>query len=1237
MVRALRRRQEKPEDVAKKYCQAETDPEGFTLQKINDLIGYGVFCTKNIADNGFVLEYAAECLKKKDGIKREKKYKKQNKGCFLFFYGEYCFDATESTRLGRYCNDSPFPNTKIKFVKDCGYKLCLFATRDINPMEEIVYDYGDSNLWWREKRVELVDFTLEYRRKGDVVELLDDVQALVKSKGCDEERSLDVLGGNKEVQTCLDESIMKNQFSVNDDQTLAKTKGISTESNSDVLKGKEEIQTSLEKLSMKDQSSVNGVQTQVEKTKGLDIERKLDVLGCKEEIQISLEGPNMKDQSSVNDDQTLAKTKEISIESNSDVLKGKEEIETSLEKLSMKDQSSGNNCRDVQMLAKTKGLIESNSDVLKGKEEIKTTSAEPNQSPLNTTILNDSGVHGDFPTVSDTDDDDTHIDKMEEDEDSGDDDKDSDFNVSSETISSETEFSTSSDYEYNRPVSPSHKEKKSCQPSKIKKSDLLGHNAKELSSSSDDLFDLDIPVSSPKRKMLKFDKKQPSKKPALPTSLLNNKLLKVPALPSSLLNNNDDKVITVPVALKTEEGDRIYDRRHYCLYCGEASSKIGRHLEKHKNEPDIVKLISLDKKNDKKERSSLIDKIRFRGDFYQNLKVLELGGELIVYRRPAEGMKVSYKDYVPCKHCLAFLFKDDLWRHVKKCEYRTKSRSDDAESEKRCQYQAEMLLFPNRAKLTDLELEEFVVRRMRRDEITDAVLNDRLILTYGSFLLSGKGARKSNYISQNMRLIGRLLIALKQIHPDKISLIGFLQPQYFDAIMNCTKDLAGYSLKNEDGEAVPSFKIPSLPLKMGYALDTILMLLKGIGLREKNDLYIRDSDNLLSLYKSEWHVKLSSASLRTLGDNKFNKQEFLPVTSDLLKLKVYCEERTSFLVSALKDKHDDLSAWRELAEVVITRITVFNKRRGNEASSLLLKKYTERKNKTGTVHDDILKSLTPLERKLMNRLDLVHVRGKRGRQVPVLLLPDVVVAIDTLISTREAIGISDSNRFLFPTPSRGSKNPLRGYVCISNVTKKIANLESPERITSTKLRKYVATVAQITCLNDTEMEWLSNHLGHSVEVHKNAYRLHDSAVELAKVSRLLMAVDSGHGGEMSGKKLSEIAVAEMHQSSCDEVPDSCDNEEVKEMEISENEETHTTYELIKKLAPKTKNGRNWTGWSDDEKKLLLDSFHKHIIGKSLPGKAECLSLIANNEMLQKRSWTNLKDWVRNYKRKTVPA
>ena len=36
--------------------------------------------------------------------------------------------------------------------------------------------------------------------------------------------------------------------------------------------------------------------------------------------------------------------------------------------------------------------------------------------------------------------------------------------------------------------------------------------------------------------------------------------------------------------------------------------------------------------------------------------------------------------------------------------------------------------------------------------------------------------------------------------------------------------MAGYSLVNSDDERLPSFKTPSLPLKMGYALDSVLML-----------------------------------------------------------------------------------------------------------------------------------------------------------------------------------------------------------------------------------------------------------------------------------------------------------------------------------------------------------------------------------------------------------------------------
>ena len=107
------------------------------------------------------------------------------------------------------------------------------------------------------------------------------------------------------------------------------------------------------------------------------------------------------------------------------------------------------------------------------------------------------------------------------------------------------------------------------------------------------------------------------------------------------------------------------------------------------------------------------------------------------------------------------------------------------------------------------------------------------------------------------------------------------------------------------------------------------------------------------------------------------------------------------------------------------------------------------------------------------------MRGKRGRQVPMLLLPDVVKAIDVLVKVRDDVSIDENNFYLFPTPIRGFLIPLRGYQCLMNDASKVDGLKSPEYIKSTKLRKYVATVVQISSFNETEMEWLSNYLGHS--------------------------------------------------------------------------------------------------------------------------------------------------------------
>lgn len=57
-----------------------------------------------------------------------------------------------SERLGKFVNDSPnkWANAVIKITYIQGNPhLFLYAKKDINPGEEIRYDYGAPGLWWR--------------------------------------------------------------------------------------------------------------------------------------------------------------------------------------------------------------------------------------------------------------------------------------------------------------------------------------------------------------------------------------------------------------------------------------------------------------------------------------------------------------------------------------------------------------------------------------------------------------------------------------------------------------------------------------------------------------------------------------------------------------------------------------------------------------------------------------------------------------------------------------------------------------------------------------------------------------------------------------------------------------------------------------------------------------------------------------------------------------------------------
>ena len=67
---------------------------------------------------------------------------------------------------------------------------------------------------------------------------------------------------------------------------------------------------------------------------------------------------------------------------------------------------------------------------------------------------------------------------------------------------------------------------------------------------------------------------------------------------------------------------------------------------------------------------------------------------------------------------------------------------------------------------------------------------------------------------------------------------------------------------------------------------------------------------------------------------------------------------------------------------------------------------------------------------------------------------------------------------------------------------------------------------QLVDLKDTEREWLAEHLGHTLGVHKSHYPLQEPIIEMAQSSRLLIAVEAGNASKFVGKKLCDINPAD---------------------------------------------------------------------------------------------------------------
>ena len=553
------------------------------------------------------------------------------------------------------------------------------------------------------------------------------------------------------------------------------------------------------------------------------------------------------------------------------------------------------------------------------------------------------------------------------------------------------------------------------------------------------------------------------------------------------------------------------EKRYYCLFCEKPYVKIKAHLSsQHSDTKEVAEMMS----KDNNEMQKYLVRLRNLGNHRHNCEVIRAhcGSLAVVYTPQSGPVPVEKADeYVPCPECYGYYERRQLWRHCKhRCLWKL---TNDAASHKAIARGTILLPVPQYICKQTHE----ILCHMRKDEVYQAVINDCTIMEYAHRLTNKhySDVDKHEHVRCKLREIGRLLIQLRTDHGIQ-SIAAALDPKYFQNVVNSVRKVAGFC------DVQHRFATPSLALKLGHSVKKCAMILVSAALQSASREVEEKANAFMRLCEIDWSHEVSSSALTTLKDKKLNSTQILPLTEDISKfhdfLRTSVTESIAVLQSTTHDSESKSKAWLSLTQLVLAQLILFNRRRVGEVSKMTTANF-QAVNKID--NSDICQHLSPLERKLCSSLSRVEVIGKRGNHVPILLTAAFKTAINIIVDQRATGCVPETNTFVFAKPH--SDGHIRGC----DVMRKYASdcgAKLPDALRGTQLRKHVATISQILNLKENELDILAQFMGHDVRVHREYYRLPYDVLQTAKVSKLLVAMESGQLSIATGQSLDEIDI-----------------------------------------------------------------------------------------------------------------
>lgn len=484
------------------------------------------------------------------------------------------------------------------------------------------------------------------------------------------------------------------------------------------------------------------------------------------------------------------------------------------------------------------------------------------------------------------------------------------------------------------------------------------------------------------------------------------------------------------------------------------------------------------------ERKNIIALLRNNG----NLETA-LNGNIIPKKRELD-RDASEDDYAICTHCNAFFKRHCLSRHTKKCfasQSKNKKESNSRPLSESIIYLACRKKYGNI--LNKLSVTKKIFSKMHGDIITKTAINDILIAHLGEDLLKKNTTKRCLYhIANKLRECGRFLLEIRKLG-EYTDILSTLKPMHFDNVIEATKNISRFQIDSK------AFGAASLALHFGTTLKKLTDLATKMILRNKIPNFTGDFETTLvelkrfrKLIDTQWTTELGSLALKNLNEKAAMKPQLLPLTEDIIKLKNFVEEKSKKAYELLKTTKT-IEHYKTLVETTLILTILHNRKRVGDIQYLQQDSYREqiRHDSNITRQSELTLSLSENEKILTQHYLRIVAIGKGSRAVTLLIPKNLQKYFSMIDDIRHntPTWFSSHSTYFFTYPH--SNRWIDGCSVIRRYAKQ-SGAKNPELLTSSRLRKHIATVTQVLNLKSNEIDQLAKFMGHTTRTHEQFYK-----------------------------------------------------------------------------------------------------------------------------------------------------